>query len=405
MPVSLRAPDVARSTAQGRTGSGAWRAARSAAGTPAAKASSRASSYSSGASVAAHQTRRSPGLRRKWSQSPDQAGFRSPGTVFARPAIRPDTEPVDEPMNRTGCDGSQKRLRRSWRSFETGSAAVQAEVRHAFQPLADQREIKRRGRDGGLELHHEDARRLVPDLATPLDGAVGHEADLAEEGGGAAVVGHQVDSHARGGGRSIRLGGSRDGPWGVSSHHHAEPTAGARGRPSATPVARRAWTRPAAVAALVAGIALAAALVGGVVSGSLAGGPAAASPTAPLQPVAIATTGPSAGATGPSVSRRRHAIPRDAHDRRRPATPATTSIPSPATPGPGPTATASTPASPIRRPDAGHPGPRGTTRSPPARRCSRARGSLGSSAAIVWDDGRRWAGAAGSRRPVDRHAR
>ena len=103
MPVSLRTPDGDRSTAHGRRLAGAVMTplaptGRSASVIPAANASSSASSYSSRASVAAHHTRRSPGLRRKWSHRPDAAGFRSPATVFVMAAIRPATDPGVLPM-------------------------------------------------------------------------------------------------------------------------------------------------------------------------------------------------------------------------------------------------------------------------------------------------------------------
>ena len=308
MPVSLRAPETARSTAHGRTGSGAYRAARSVAGTPAAKASSRASSYSSDASVAAHQTRRSPRFRRKWSQSPDQAGFRSPGTVFASPARRPDTEPVEEPMNTTGCDGSQNRFSRSWRSFDTGRAPSRRRsgTRSSHLPISE----RSSGADGtgAWSSTDEDAGRLVPDLAAPLDGTVGHEADLAEEGGGAAVVGHRVI-------HTLVAGGDRSGAATAVADHGAyrltimpnltqerEPV------PSEASVARRPWRRPAAVAGLVAGVALVAVVVVGTVMGGLSGRPiaavsptsspaAAVSPAGSLSPAAISSPGPTASPT------------------------------------------------------------------------------------------------------------
>ena len=122
MPVVLRVPSGVRSTAHGSTTAGSGRAAFSGAGTPSANADSSASSYSSGASVAAHQTRRSGMARRNWSQNADAAGLRSPGTVFWIAPTRPATDPGVEPMNSTGCDGSQNEFSRAWSSFETGRA-------------------------------------------------------------------------------------------------------------------------------------------------------------------------------------------------------------------------------------------------------------------------------------------
>ena len=106
MPVSLRIPDGDRRTAHGRRLAATpaalfTTAARSASVIPAAKASSSASSYSSSASVPAHQTRRSPGLRRKCSHRPEAAGLASPGTVLTIAATRPATEPCVLPMYRT----------------------------------------------------------------------------------------------------------------------------------------------------------------------------------------------------------------------------------------------------------------------------------------------------------------
>ena len=120
IPVGFRIPDGARSTAQGIAMASPGSRAFSASGTPAAKASISASSYSSGASVDAHQTWRSGRFRRKWSQNPVQAGFRSPGTVFAIEDRRPATDPAVLPMSRTVWLGSQKAPRRWRRSLDTG---------------------------------------------------------------------------------------------------------------------------------------------------------------------------------------------------------------------------------------------------------------------------------------------
>ena len=57
MPCCLRAPSAFLRLAKGRTTEASYSRAATSAGTPAANASSRASSYSSGASVSAHQTR------------------------------------------------------------------------------------------------------------------------------------------------------------------------------------------------------------------------------------------------------------------------------------------------------------------------------------------------------------
>jgi len=164
--------------------------------------------------------------------------------------------------------------------------------------------------------------------------------------------------------------------------------------PSGAPDARRTWTRPAAVAGLVAGIALAAVLVGSVVSGGLAGGPAAVSPSATMQPVAIATTGLSVGPTGPFVSPAvAPSLATPATEA--PATAATTPTSTPTTPTPGPTAAAPTPASPAADPTQVTPAlaARLDTR---LKALLKSSGIPGVSAAIVWDDGRRWSGAAGS---------
>jgi len=119
IPVAFRSPVGVRRFAHGSTSRVSGRAA-AAGSTPAANADSRASSYSSYASVRAHQTRRSSVLRSAWSQWPDEDGRRSPSTVRAIAATRAATEPAVLPMNSTGSPGSQNAARRACNARELG---------------------------------------------------------------------------------------------------------------------------------------------------------------------------------------------------------------------------------------------------------------------------------------------
>ena len=104
------------------------RAARSASGTPAAKAVSRASSYSSVAAVAAHQTLSPSSERRVLSQCPPAAGRLSPSSVLAIAATRRATDASDVPMNRTVCDGSQNDPSRAATAFDVGTSPSRRSV-------------------------------------------------------------------------------------------------------------------------------------------------------------------------------------------------------------------------------------------------------------------------------------
>ena len=80
-PVSRWAPDGLSRFAQGRSGSGWRRTSRTASGTDAANADRASSSYSSAASVSAHQTTRLDSSRRVLSQCPPGCGRRWPSSV------------------------------------------------------------------------------------------------------------------------------------------------------------------------------------------------------------------------------------------------------------------------------------------------------------------------------------
>ena len=80
-PVSRWAPDGLSRFAQGRSGSGWRRTSRTASGTDAANADRASSSYSSAASVSAHQTTRLDSSRRALSQCPPGCGRRWPSSV------------------------------------------------------------------------------------------------------------------------------------------------------------------------------------------------------------------------------------------------------------------------------------------------------------------------------------
>ena len=153
--------------------------------------------------------------------------------------------------------------------------------------------------------------------------------------------------------------------------------------PSGAPVARRTWTRPLAAAGLLAGVGLAVVIVGSGLTGgrgaAQVGGPspATASPAAVFtatasRPAVTASTNPSVAA--PSVAAPSVAI---------------TPLPSPA---PSPTVAASPPPSvaPTQGPEAL--AARLDTRLEQLRKRA---GIPGVSVALVWDDGRRWLGAAG----------
>ena len=256
MPVSLRVPDTARSTAHGRTG------IRCVQRRPLRRRDARREGVQQGVLVFLGRIGRGPPDPQVPKVPQEVEPEPGPGGLpVARDRLR---EPRDPPGHgaRRGAD-EHDRLRRQPEAVQPQlevlrhrPGAVEAEVRHALQPLADQREVQGGRRQGGRELHHEDARRLVPDLATPLDGTVGHEADLSEEGGGAAVVGHQVV-------HTLVAGGDRSGAATAVADHGAyrltimpNPSQEREPDPSGAPAARRTWTRPAAAAGLVAGVAL-----------------------------------------------------------------------------------------------------------------------------------------------------
>ncbi len=136
--------------------------------------------------------------------------------------------------------------------------------------------------------------------------------------------------------------------------------------PAGTPGAGRTWVRPVTAAGVVAGVALVATLLGTALTGGLPGGPvAAASPTT--------TPAASAASAGPG---RRTAPPSPS------APPSAGPGSSDAAPSPGPSAT---------------PDPEVLAAQLDARldELRKKAGIPGISAAIVWDDGRRWLGAAG----------
>ena len=230
MPVSLRVPDGDRRTAHGRMLAAApavpfAAAARSASVIPAANASSSASSYSSSAFVPAHQTCSSATLRRKWSHIPDAAGLASPGTVFVIAATRPATEPAVLPMCRTGLVRQPERGEPLQQLARPGSLAVEPQLRHPLEPLADEREVQGRRRQRRGELDDEHAGRRMADRPAPLRGAVGDQPDLAQEIGGGGGVGHDRSGPPRAWGWAGRRGRARDGAPvapSVSSLRHAE---------------------------------------------------------------------------------------------------------------------------------------------------------------------------------------
>ena len=159
--------------------------------------------------------------------------------------------------------------------------------------------------------------------------------------------------------------------------------------PAGAPVARRTWPRPVVATGLVVAVALALVVVASGLAGGGLGAPVgAASPAAPASAavaaasavaIASATT---AGSPSPVVA--------SAGPSATPSTPPSTPPPSPAAPGASAAASAS-------------PAP-GTGQDPEAlaarldarlAQLRKAAAIPGVSVAIVWDDGRRWLGAAG----------
>ena len=218
--------------------------------------------------------------RRKCSQSADPAGRRLPGTVFAIAATRPAT---DLPCCRSTARAGRKPApaRRGWRSRDVGRSpsSRRSGTRSSHFPT-------RRGRRGGghrvVELHNVDPGAGVPDRAPPQGGAVGHQADLAEQGRGAAVVGHErVTPSGSGSGPAGDCGRRAGGLW---SHHHAEPA----------PDARSGSRRLAVGAVATAAVVLAAILVGSGFAGR----------HFPWRPVALASGGASSPLPRRPVPRR-----------------------------------------------------------------------------------------------------
>ena len=119
-PVVRRSPVGRRRLANGRTTPPPGKVVASSWGTPAAKAARSASSYSSTASVRAHQTRIGVDGLNVCSQCPVDCGRRSPRTVFWIAATRPPIVVVAAPMNTTDCDGSQKPPSRAASAFAVG---------------------------------------------------------------------------------------------------------------------------------------------------------------------------------------------------------------------------------------------------------------------------------------------
>jgi len=170
--------------------------------------------------------------------------------------------------------------------------------------------------------------------------------------------------------------------------------------PSGAHAAGRSWTRPAAAIGLVTGAVLAAAILGAAILGGPSPEPVAVVSSATPAPAAVSSAGSSASpavvsSAGPSAS----PVPASAAAPTPLApTPPATATPATATPGPSPAASAP-PAS--ASPDAS-PGSTEVSASLAARLDARLQtllkrsGIPGVSAAIVWDDGRRWSGAAGS---------
>ena len=95
-----------------------------------------------------------------------------------------------QPERRQPC---RQRTRRRWLS-------VERQCRHAFDPLADPRQLDRCPRQRRSQLHDEHARGTGRDATAPHHGSVGQQPDLAQERRGI---------HGRGAGRRAPGDGSR----------------------------------------------------------------------------------------------------------------------------------------------------------------------------------------------------
>ncbi len=170
--------------------------------------------------------------------------------------------------------------------------------------------------------------------------------------------------------------------------------------PSGAGDVRRSWRRPALGAGLVAGVALVIVIAGGALSGGPPGGPATArsaaqSPAPSLAPAAAVATPSPADSPLPDLSGSPSPAPTAS------LVDATTSpsVPPAETATPGTATTAPTPSSSQASSSSGPPQ---VTAALAARLDARLQtllkrsGIPGVSAAIIWDDGRTWAGAAGS---------
>ena len=177
--------------ANGRTTAGSGSAARSASGTPAANASSSASSYSSVALVGAHQMRTESRPWRVLSQYPPAYGLAFPfGLDHGRrrrcrnadlevPMIRTESRGLANAASRASADVGRasvhpKRVRRVSIHLPTRVSSIGALVQ-ALGPQA-------------RSLEHP--RPLGGNRAPPLAGSVGEQADGSKEGRGAGVSGH-----------------------------------------------------------------------------------------------------------------------------------------------------------------------------------------------------------------------
>ena len=190
-PVALRSPVAVRRLAHGSTTVRSGSPARSASGTPAAKAARRASSYSSVASVGAHQTCIPSSERSVLSQWAPEFGRRSPSSVWSIDATR---RPIDCAV---GAD-VQDRLRRQPERRQPGrqgsrrrSLAVEPERLDPLDPFADAGQLEVRGRGRGRELDDEHARTLRGDGPSPDRWTVRQQADRTKERSGAGVMGHR----------------------------------------------------------------------------------------------------------------------------------------------------------------------------------------------------------------------
>ncbi len=200
-PVAFRSPVGRRRFANGRTTVVSGRPLVRRSGFHRRTPPSSASSYSSGASVAAHQTTHP--LERPQCPEPVAAEFgrRSPSSVAAIAATRRRSSARSKPRRRgRSATASQNAASRAASAFGCRPLTVETKRLDAFDPLSDPGELDRRARQWGRKLDDEDAAARGRDRSAPDRRTVRHQADRAEQAGGVRGAGHRSMVQVRGSG-------------------------------------------------------------------------------------------------------------------------------------------------------------------------------------------------------------